>query len=309
MIRVAVIGVGSLGMHHARIYSRMPGIRLIAVCDRIEERARTAADQFGTRYVLRPEELLGEVDAVSLVVPTILHGELGELFLRSGVHVLVEKPMTATHEEGRRLMEAAAQAGRVLQVGQLERFNPAVAAVRDQISHPRFFEGHRLSVFQPRSLDVDVVLDLMIHDLDLVLSMVPSEIEEVHAIGIPVLSPKIDIANARIQFRNGCVANLTCSRVSDEKIRKLRFFQPHDYISIDFIKRESEIVRLCPGEPGTFPRLERYKIEAPDQEPLYLELSAFLDTIQERCPNPCPGSDGLRALDAALLVLQEMKTG
>ncbi len=308
MIRVAVVGVGSLGVHHARNYSRIPGVELVAVCDRVEERARATAGQLGTRFVLRPEELVGEVDAVSLVVPTVHHGELGEMFLGHGIHVLVEKPITATREEGLRLIAAAEKADRILQVGHLERFNPAVVAIRDRIHHPRFFEGHRMSVFQPRSLDVDVVLDLMIHDLDLVLSMVPSEIEEVHATGIPVLSPKIDIANARIQFRNGCVANLTCSRVSDEKIRKLRFFQPSDYISIDFIKRESEIVRLCAGSPGTLPRLERSKIGASDQEPLHQELCAFIAAVRKESENPCPGIDGLRALDAALLVRKEMRT-
>jgi len=309
MIRVAVIGVGSLGVHHARIYHQLPGVQLVGVCDRLVERARAVAGQFGTGFFVNPEDLLGQVDAVSLVVPTIHHGALGELFLRSGVHVLVEKPITASREEGQRLVEAAAEASRVLQVGHLERFNPAVTAIRDQITRPRFFEGHRLSVFQPRSLDVDVVLDLMIHDLDLVLSMVKSEIEQVHAIGIPVLSPKIDIANARIQFCNGCVANLTASRVSDVKVRKLRFFQPSDYISIDFMSRESEIVSLSPVSGGTFPRLERGKITGSREEPLQLELKAFLDTIEGRRPNPCTGEDGLRALDAALRVLQEMKTG
>lgn len=309
MIRVAVVGVGSLGEHHARIYSRMEHVRLEAVCDLREERGSHIAAELGVPFTTRAEDLVSKVDAVSLVTPTMEHGRLGELFLSKGIHVLVEKPITSTVEEGRHLLSVAARENKILQVGHLERFNPAVAAIRDRIHQPRFFEGHRLSVFQPRSLDIDVVLDLMIHDLDLVLSMVPSEVENIQAIGIPVLSPKIDIANARIQFRNGCVANLTASRVSDEKVRKLRFFQPSDYISIDFLKRESEIVRLVPSEKGSFPVLDRCKIQTPPAElPLQLELAAFIDTVRGLRPNPCTGEEGLRALETALHVIRVMKT-
>ncbi len=309
MIRVAVIGVGSLGEHHARIYRQMEHVRLEAVCDLREERGSHIAAELGVPFTTRAEDLVGKVDAVSLVTPTIEHARLGELFLSKGIHVLVEKPITSTVEEGRHLLSVAARENKILQVGHLERFNPAVAAVRDRIHQPRFFEGHRLSVFQPRSLDIDVVLDLMIHDLDLVLSMVPSKVENIQAIGIPVLSPKIDIANARIQFQNGCVANLTASRVSDEKVRKLRFFQPSDYISIDFLKRESEIVRLVPAEKGSFPLLDRCKIQAPPAElPLQLELAAFIDTVRGLRTNPCTGEEGLRALETALHVIRVMKT-
>jgi predicted dehydrogenase len=309
LIRTAVVGVGSLGEHHARIYHQMEGVRLAAICDLREDRGNSIATQLGVPFIPRVEDLLGKVDAVSLVTPTVEHARLGEFFLRQGVHVLVEKPISSTIEEGRRLIDVAEGEKRILQVGHLERFNPAVTALQERIHHPRFFEGHRLSVFQPRSLDIDVVLDLMIHDLDLVLSMVKSEIDNIQAIGIPVLSPKIDIANARIQFRNGCVANLTASRVSDEKVRKLRFFQPSDYISIDFLKRESEIVRLIPSEKGPFPVLDRCKIQtSPEEQPLQMELAAFVDTVRGLRPNPCTGEEGLRALEAALHVIRVMKT-
>lgn len=307
-MRVAVVGVGSLGEHHARIYAEIPQAELVGVCDIDAAKGRRVAETFQTRYFQRAGDLLGEVDAVSLAVPTVAHAEIGCMFLRRGVHVLVEKPIASSLAEAGSMMAAAEGSGAVLQVGHLERFNPAVLALRPLVTTPKFFEGHRLSVFVPRSLDIDVVLDLMIHDLDLVLSFVASDIAQIHAIGLPILTPKIDIANARIEFRNGCVANLTASRVSDEKVRKLRFFQPHDYVSIDFVKKETEVVSLRPSGGSLGKEIVRRTLESPALEPLKAEIIAFLDAVAHKTPPVCSGADGMRALEAALEVLRVMKT-
>ena len=227
--------------------------------------------------------------------------------MERGTHVLVEKPIASSLEQARQMIAAAESSGRILQVGHLERFNPAVLALKPHITIPRFFEGHRLSVFVPRSLDIDVVLDLMIHDLDLVLSFVKSEIRQIQAIGIPVLTPRIDIANARIEFENGCVANLTASRVSDEKVRKLRFFQPDSYVSLDFLKREADLVSLRAG-PGPLGRqIVRNKLTGSAVEPLHAEIVSFLEAIGGRREVACTGQEGFKALDLALRVLQVMR--
>jgi predicted dehydrogenase len=307
MLRVGVVGVGSLGEHHARIYSQIDDVKLAGVCDLDAGKGRRVADAYGTQYFQDSEELLGEVDAISLVVPTVSHAELAIRFLRQGTHVLVEKPIASTLEEAQRMIGAADASGRILQVGHLERFNPAVLAFKPYITVPRFFEGHRLSVFVPRSLDIDVVLDLMIHDLDLVLSFVQSEVRQIQAIGIPVLTPRIDIANARIEFENGCVANLTASRVSDEKVRKLRFFQRDSYVSLDFLKREADFVSLEPGPGPLGMQIVRNKLTGSNVEPLRVEIVSFLDSINGKCAVPCTGHDGMKALDLALRILEVMR--
>jgi predicted dehydrogenase len=306
MIPVAVVGVGSLGEHHARIYGELPQAQLAGVCDLDHEKGQRVAAALSTRFFSNAEELLGKVEAVSIAVPTSAHARVAELFLKNGVHVLVEKPIASSLTEARSMIAAAASSGCLLQIGHLERFNPAVLALQPLVTRPLFFEGHRLSVFVPRSLDIDVVLDLMIHDLDLVLALTRSDIVQIHALGIPILTPKIDIANARIEFANGCVANLTASRVSDEKVRKLRFFQPHDYVSIDFLKREAEIVSLQDAPTAVGKQIMRRKLETRGIEPLKAEITAFLDSASKGTEPVCSGSDGLRALDAAFRVLKAM---
>ncbi|GAB4232950.1 MAG: Gfo/Idh/MocA family oxidoreductase [Acidobacteriota bacterium] len=302
-IGVGVIGVGSLGRHHARIYSQLPGVRLVGVADVREERAREVAGVYGARAYTDYRGLLGRVEAVSIAVPTTLHAEIGAAFLREGAHVLVEKPMAADLAGADRLLEAAEAAGRVLQVGHVERFNPVLAAVLDQIRGPRFFEGHRLGVFVPRSLDVDVILDLMIHDLDLVLWLTGEEIVDIRAVGIPILTPRVDIANARLQFSGGCVANLTASRVSRERVRKLRLFQFHDYISLDFHGRTVEMYSLAEAN-GERRVVERHPTVT-EAEPLREELRAFLQAVRtgEAPRQCCSGEQGRAALAAALQVV------
>jgi predicted dehydrogenase len=307
MIRVGVVGVGSLGEHHARVCSQVEGVKLVGVCDLDEAKGRRVAEAFNTSYFHSSEQLSGQVDAISLVVPTVSHAQLAIRFLEQGIHVLVEKPIASNLEEADSMIRASEKSGRILQVGHLERFNPAVMALQPFITAPRFFEGHRLSIFVPRSLDIDVVLDLMIHDLDLVLSYVKSSVAQIQAIGIPVLTPRIDIANARIEFENGCVANLTASRVSDEKVRKLRFFQPDSYVSLDFLKREADFVSLEAG-PGPLGRqIVRNKLTGTSVEPLHAEIVSFIEAVNGRGAVPCTGLDGRKALDLALRILEVMR--
>ena len=225
-LRLGVIGVGYLGKHHARILSAMPGVELVGVVDRNLGRVTEIASEYRTRPSIDPRELVGRVDAVTIAVPTELHHEMALAFLSKGVPVLVEKPMARDLDEADGMIAAAARAGVVLAVGQTERFNPAVAVAREHLTDPRFIEVHRLGVFPERSLDIDVVLDVMIHDLDVLLSLVKSEVDSIDAVGVPVLTKRVDIANVRVKFKNGCLANLTASRISRDRVRKIRFFQP-----------------------------------------------------------------------------------
>jgi predicted dehydrogenase len=293
MIRIAVIGVGHLGKEHARLYTEKPGVQLVGVVDIRQERAQEIASTYGTTAFTDYTEMFGKVDAVSLAVPTTDHAKIGVDLLDHGIDVLVEKPIASSLEEARALIDAASKGNRVLQVGHVERFNPVVAMAREAATRPQFFEIHRLAAFSPRSLDIDVVLDLMIHDIDIVLSLVPAPVREVRAVGIPVLSQKADIANARVEFEDGCVANFTASRVSFEKTRKLRFFQPHDYISVDYATQTGTVVSLRMG------RVIERKLEPQNQEPLSVEISAFLDCVAKRGTPAVPGEDGLRALELA----------
>lgn len=300
---VAVIGVGSLGRQHARIYSQLDQVRLLGVADTVPERADQVAREFDTQAFYDPFQLIGRVEAVSLVVPTALHAALGVEFLRGGSDVLVEKPLAADLAGADALLETAESLGRILQVGHVERFNPVLSAVLPAIRRPRFFEGHRLGVFVPRSLDIDVILDLMIHDLDLVLWMTTDRIVDIRAVGIPILTPRVDIANARLEFENGCVANLTASRVSRDRVRKLRLFQFHDYISLDFHAKTVEMYSL-ETQGGERTVVERSPV-VKDVEPLREELEAFINTVrgEPAPPQVCSGEQGRSALELALRVV------
>jgi predicted dehydrogenase len=305
MIKVAVIGAGAFGREHARVYSEVSGSHLAAVCDIDEQRGRPIADHYGTAFVTDFRQLLGTIDAASLTVPTESHQAIACELLDAGVAVLIEKPIARTPDEADRIVEAAKRTGAVLQVGHLERFNPAVMAAANIITHPLFFEAHRLSVFTPRSLDIDVVMDLMVHDIDVVLSFVNSQVSEVRAAGVPILTPRIDIANARIEFANGCVANLTASRVSAERVRKLRFFQPGEYVSIDYAVQEAAVVSVKP-RPGGRPEFESRLLAVEQAEPLRLEIESFLSAVGG-APVKVTGEQGRRALDLAVEVTNKIR--
>ena len=297
MKRVAVIGAGHFGREHARIYSTSENAKLVAICDANPAIGSAVASQYNVPFVSDFRELIGTVDAVSIVAPTIHHHSIACELLDSAIAVLVEKPIALTVPEADEILAAAARNNVVLQVGHLERFNPAVTAASRIVTQPLFFEAHRLSVFTPRSLDIDVVMDLMIHDIDVVLAFAASEVAEIRAAGVPILTPRIDIANARIEFENGCVANLTASRVSAERVRKLRFFQPHEYVSIDYSTQEAAVVSVKPGPSGR-PEFESRVLNAERDEPLRLEIESFLAAV-EGGPVKVTGLEGRRALALA----------
>ncbi len=302
-VKVGVIGVGHLGQHHARLFASLPGASLVGVVDLNADRAGQVASRHQVTVFRDAPTLLKEVDAVSVAVPTSAHHEVAKMCLDAGVHVLVEKPITVRVEEARELVEGANKRGLVLQVGHIERFNPAIMALRPHIHRPGFIECHRLSPFGERGTDVDVVLDLMIHDLDMVLSFQPGPVEEIRAAGVPVLSQNIDIANARIAFRNGCVANLTASRVSMNRLRRLRLFQRDGYISLDYQTRQGMICRRVTPE-GQRPKIEIEQIRGSEEEPLKLQLEAFLLAVSAGLPPPVTGEDGMAALDLAQQVVE-----
>lgn len=303
MLNVAVIGVGHLGRHHARLYAAMPDVKLVGVSDTNEERGQSIAQEYGSQYFRDYKQLIGKVDAVSLAVPTTDHHSIGCELLNQRIAVLVEKPIARTLAEADEMIAVAQQNGVCLQVGHLERFNPAVVAVREVVNQPRFFETHRMSLFSPRSLDIDVVMDLMVHDLDIITSLVKSPVINIHAVGIPVISAKFDIANVRLEFADGCIANITASRISSEKVRKLRLFQPHDYISLDYITQQAGIwsLRMPPDGKGR-PAIEARALPVVADEPLRAELAAFVQAVIRREPPQVTGIDGRAALALALEV-------
>jgi predicted dehydrogenase len=306
-IKVAVVGAGYLGRQHVRVYSELDTVELVGVVDKNPAIGEPVAREFQTRFFSDCGEILGRVSAVSLAVPTFEHGRIGCQLLRNGIDVLVEKPIASTLNEAEELIQVAQECQRVLQVGHLERFNPAVVEVRKMVSKPLFFEVHRLGVFTSRSLDIDVVFDLMIHDLDIVLDFVRSPVRSVSAVGLPILSSKIDIANARIEFSNGCVANLTASRVSTEKVRKLRFFQPNQYVSIDYSRQDAVIVSVGSDDSGQAPVIVPRKIETRRVEPLRAEIESFLKTVRRRGnPEVMPGESKL-ALELAQQVVERIQ--
>jgi predicted dehydrogenase len=302
--RVGVIGVGALGQHHARVYASLPGATLTGVHDAKPERAREVAAQHGGVAYEDLRALLAAVDAVSVAVPTLAHHRLVKVCLEAGKDVLVEKPMTSTIAEADELIETAARCGKLLQVGHVERFNPDVDVIRTAAPRPRFIEVHRLGSFPGRSLDIDVVLDLMIHDLDIVLALEGSEPVQIDAVGVPVLTPKVDIANARLRFASGLIANLTASRVSGERVRKFRVFAQGTYVSADLAAREARVYRLVSG-PGGGRGLEEERIAAADEEPLRRQLAAFVDSTRTRTP-VVSGAEGRRALALACRILEQM---
>ena len=310
IIPVAVIGVGAFGRNHARVYHELEQqgepVRLVGVVDANPERADVVAKEFNCRAFGCIEQLASthsEVQAASVAVPTIHHLATARALMQAGVDVLIEKPLATSLAEADELIALANKSGRIAQVGHLERFNPAVKATVPLITKPMFFEVHRLSVFNPRSLDVDVVLDLMIHDLDAVLSFVNSPVTEIRAVGMPILSTKVDIANARIEFKSGCVANFTASRVSTERVRKMRFFQPHQYISIDYGRQDLLVFTVGgdhAGAPSVNPNIKVSKPPIAQEEPLRAEIRSFLDSVRKRQTPVVPLEDGRRALAVAL---------
>lgn len=296
-IRVAVVGVGNFGRNHVRVYRDLADAELAGVVDTDAERARQVGAEFSTAVLPDLAALVGSVDAVSLAVPTVEHAGIGCRLLELGIDVLVEKPMAATLAEADELIAAARRNGRILQVGHLERYNPAVVAVEKIVSRPLFFEVHRLGVFSPRSLDIDVVYDVMVHDLDILLALVGAPVTDLKAVGVPVLSDKMDIAHARIEFESGAVANLTASRVSTERVRKMRFFQQHEYISLDYTRQEALRVRV--RQPGPQPQFDFEKLPVQPEEPLRAELRAFLGAVRRREAPRVDGAAGRRALELA----------
>ena len=306
-LRVGVIGVGHLGRHHARILPAVEGAQLTAVVDVIPERATEAAAASGARALSNSRELLGDVDAVTVAVPTELHLEIALPFLERGISVLVEKPMARSLDEADRMIGAARTSGAVLAVGHTERYNPAVAAILPLVTSPRFIEVHRLGVFPDRSLDIDVVFDLMIHDLDVILSLVRSEVSSIEAVGVPVLTSKYDIANARLRFESGCIANVTASRISRDRVRKIRFFQPDSYLSIDYAAQEVEGWRLVRRD-GSRPSIEGGPVAVTRDEPLRRELADFVRAVRERSAPLVDGDAGRRALALATRIAEKMES-
>ena len=315
VLAVAVIGVGTFGRNHARVYHELAQqgepIRLVGVVDSDLTRAEAVAKEFDCRPFGSIEQLLSthsEVQAASVAVPTVHHLTVSRQLMEAGMDVLIEKPLAPSLSQADELIALATKSGRIAQAGHLERFNPAVRAALPLITKPMFFEVHRLSVFTPRSLDVDVVLDLMIHDLDAVLSLVNSPIAEVRAAGLPILSNKVDIANARIEFESGCIANFTASRVSTERVRKLRFFQPRQYISIDYGRQDVLVFTVGEGSgtPSANPEIKVFKPPVSPEEPLRAEIRSFLHAVRTRQTLVVPLEDGRRALEVALKVLSQI---
>jgi predicted dehydrogenase len=302
--RVAVVGVGHLGRHHARIYAAMGGVDLVGVVDTNRPRADEIARTFATAAIPDARDLLGRVDAVSVAVPTEAHVDVALPFLEAGIAVLVEKPLASSLDEADRLIASAEKHHAVLAVGHTERFNPAVETARPLIRSPRFIEVHRLGTFPERSLDIDVIFDLMIHDLDLMLAIVASEVVSIEAVGVNVLTPRTDIANARLRFASGCIANLTASRISRERVRKIRFFQHNAYVSVDYAAREVEAYTL-ERQDGR-PSIEGGKLPVADDEPLRRELADFVDAAETRRKPGVTGREGRDALALATRVAEKM---
>jgi predicted dehydrogenase len=303
-VRVAVVGVGHLGQHHARLLSSMHGVELVGICDTNRQRADEIATKFGGRVFEDAADLATHVDAVTIAVPTVSHLDVALPFLNAGVATLVEKPIAPRVDAADRLIDAAERGGALLATGHTERFNPAVTRALPLISAPRFIEIHRLGTFPERSLDIDVIFDLMIHDLDLLLSVVKSEVVQIEAVGVNVLTPKADIANARLRFASGCIANITASRISRERVRKARFFQHDAYVSIDYAAQELEMFRLVKGNGR--PVIEGGRIAVDNEEPLRRELEDFIEAVRTRRQPGVTGRDGRAALALATRVAETM---
>ncbi|MGQ0765131.1 MAG: Gfo/Idh/MocA family protein [Gemmatimonadota bacterium] len=315
-VRLGVIGAGALGYHHVRIMRELGGAELIGFSELREDRATEVAAELGVRHWSSTDALIEECDALSIVVPTPAHYEVAQAALTRGRHVLIEKPLSETLEQADSLLELAERNGCIIQTGHVERFNRSIRAALPHVDGPRFIESDRLAPFNPRGSDVAVVLDLMIHDIDLLLTLVKSQVRDVAAAGIPVLTPFVDIANARVTFASGAVANITASRVSRERTRKVRIFQKNGYLSLDLATGTGEFYRIRPGlqlaELARAPQaleafVERVPLEAPDGEPLRLEFQSFVDAIAGKSPVVVSGRDGRDALDVALRIVGEIE--
>lgn len=311
-LRTAVIGVGSLGRHHARNHAQLAAegkTEFVGVCDTSEETAKAVAADNSCAYFTEWRELLDKVDLVSIVTPTETHADIACEFLERGVHTLAEKPIARTLEEADRMIAASEKSGAKLMVGHLERYNPAIVALRPFVKSPLYFEIHRVSPFPMRSLDVDVVLDVMIHDLDMVQWLVGEDVAlaEVRAVGIPVISDKVDAANVRLEFANGAVANITASRIGTERIRKMRFFQITDYVAIDYVTKYVALTSMDPNAEHPLAGIKINKPEINDIEPLRAEIEAFVDSIIAGEEPPITAHDGRRALNLALKVLDSIE--
>jgi predicted dehydrogenase len=302
MIRTAVVGAGQFGRNHCRVVHESPRAQLAFIVDSDQARAAEAAAEYGAEAISDYRALAGQVDAAIVATPTTVHEEVASALLDAGIDVLVEKPITPDVASATRLIETAERRGRILQVGHLERFNPAVIELERRSRLPLFFEVHRLNLFSPRSLDVDVVLDLMIHDVDVVLALTNAEPEEIRAAGVRILSQKVDIANVRLQFPNGCIANLTASRISTERVRKLRLFQPQQYLSLDYTRQDLAIFSVGDNRQIGFEQAPVAK-----SEPLQLQFAAFLDSIESRNPPKCSGRSARQSLGVALSILDKIE--
>ncbi len=296
--RIAVIGVGHLGQHHARLLAGLENVQLAGIVDLNASRAQEIAAKYGARTFAKTSDLVGHVDAVTIATPTVTHIDIAMPFIEAGVAVLIEKPLAAGLEEADRLLEAATRRGTIVATGHTERFNPAVAAALPLVTSPRFVEIHRLGTFPERSLDIDVIFDLMIHDLDLLLTVAGSDVVAIDAVGVNVLTPRVDIANARIRFASGCIANVTASRISRDRVRKARFFSHDAYVSIDYAAQEVEVYRLIPQEGGR-PAIQGGRLEVVNEEPLRRELADFADAVRSGRPPGVTGHDGRAALALA----------
>jgi predicted dehydrogenase len=313
-LRVGVVGVGYLGKFHAEKYARIEGVKLAGVVDIIPDRAESVAKRLGTEAFSDYRDLIGQVDAVSVVVPTPLHFSISRDFLQNDVNVLIEKPMTETLEEADALIEIADSCGLIIQVGHLERFNPAVVALRQIVERPLFIESHRLHIPKEaereekvRGTEVDVILDLMIHDIDIILNFVKSEVDSIHAAGVPVVSPNVDIANARLVFENGCVANITASRISMKDMRKTRIFQKDTYVSVDYASREIVIIqRGGKGMPLPIPGMSLQRKSFEETDSLESELAAFVQSVRNREVPLVSGREGRNALRVALSIMDQI---
>jgi predicted dehydrogenase len=304
-IRVGVIGVGYLGQFHAEKYAKLDGVELVGVVDIDRSRAREIAKRNETAAYYHHGDLFGKVQAVSIAVPTALHYAIAKDCLLQGLDVLVEKPLSGSLEEADELIALAQSGHRVLQVGHLERFSGPMLAVKGLVKNPLFVESHRLGLFTKRGTDVDVVLDLMIHDLDILLSWVDSKVSEIHAVGIPILTHHIDIANARIEFENGCIANLTASRVSREKTRRIRLFQPSGYLSLDFLAQRVSMTKKVLSAQG-LPEIVTEEVPVERVDPLEMEIRSFVESVRERKEASVSGRDGRRALDVAHQIVRKI---
>ena len=300
-LRVGVVGVGFLGQHHARLLAGMDNVSLAGVVDIDQSRATEIAARYRTRAFTEASTLLPEVDAVTIATPTVTHIDIAMPFVDAGVAVLIEKPLASGVGDADRLLDAAARRGTLVATGHTERFNPAVATALPLVTSPRFVEIHRLGAFPERSLDIDVIFDLMIHDLDLLLAVDGSGVESIEATGVNVLTPRVDIANARLRFASGCVANVTASRISRERVRKARFFSRESYVSIDYAAQEVEVYRLV-AQNGGRPAIQGGRLEVANREPLLGELEDFVDAVRSKRPARVSGRDGRAALALATRV-------